>query len=938
MDFIKVRNLSLEKAGLVRPGTSDADIDAIRVFLVNPPAVETMDGVGNVMSPVAHERLSLACAQVEAKPRTRLDAYPLYILLKDLLRGLLSNSLSFVDSETVRLQEEFDAAQEKLDAAAAAAAEAARLAAVHAAKLQRQLDEQRSRCEEMTNKLALAEASNQTLRETASTRKASNEKLKYQLATAIAHAHKHGLPLIVGLGGAGATVNSSGGNSSLQTGAANTAHAAGPLGVSGAVSEDQVAADRLAQILDDSVDAVTTALSGAWGSEGGLDANALQNAVNDLKGKAAASKASGLSGSAAAIELLLSKTHDALSADDGEIKFFVKSGNKQGLKRWLLLGLVSDHHGGAGSTTGGDSMAGGAGSASDSTGGLVGASAAATNADGTGGDGSGTNGSGGSVGAGAGGVAGSSGTGADGAVSTAGGDSSGSGGSGGSGGGSGTNGNGSNDSNTVQHCSDGVGAGGDHSTLTSTSSFAANAELVQMLRMITPSASGKSGSSGGEHGPLDSDHIQASVLGRVLHDCHEIASVATQTDDDSHALSMQIMATLGAKHATLNTSITSGGGIDTVGDGVLDSFDTTGDGKIDTVMLGGGQAGALPGGHVVGFDTVGDGVVDSFDTTGDGKIDTVMQSKQRHSIIASSRSKSLKFMHKSVRNLPKRDPIIAHRNLLIRLIGQVYEKKAISDEVSDREGHKRTLMPDFIREFFFNQFGVRKIADKNLRDTVHSVVVWSKPIPGDDHHRRIKTFGLLAGILQPDDNETWVLHGEEEADGVMDVLREAITNSGQSLKGISEQLVEGAKILASHALIAMHKAVDEHGLKRNSKPVEEFLEPFGDLIDLDDLLMVTVDVWRDAQRGYNTMLTDAFRQCDIDGDSGLGIAEFKAVLNVIDKDGADNDEMAVRMCKELWEALDDDEQMAIGLDELKYLCHRHCVGRDKHVRFLHTAP
>ena len=120
MDFIKVRNLSLEKAGLVRPGTSDADIDAIRVFLVNPPAVETMDGVGNVMSPVAHERLSLACAQVEAKPRTRLDAYPLYILLKDLLRGLLSNSLSFVDSETVRLQEEFDAAQEKLDAAAAA--------------------------------------------------------------------------------------------------------------------------------------------------------------------------------------------------------------------------------------------------------------------------------------------------------------------------------------------------------------------------------------------------------------------------------------------------------------------------------------------------------------------------------------------------------------------------------------------------------------------------------------------------------------------------------------------------------------------------------------------------------------------------------------------------------------------------------------------------
>ena len=40
------------------------------------------------------------------------------------------------------------------------------------------------------------------------------------------------------------------------------------------------------------------------------------------------------------------------------------------------------------------------------------------------------------------------------------------------------------------------------------------------------------------------------------------------------------------------------------------------------------------------------------------------------------------------------------------------------------------------------------------------------------------------------------------------------------------------------------------------------------------------------------------------------------------------------MCTEVWEALDEDEDMSVGLDELMFLCHKHHVGRQKHARFL----
>ena len=64
-------------------------------------------------------------------------------------------------------------------------------------------------------------------------------------------------------------------------------------------------------------------------------------------------------------------------------------------------------------------------------------------------------------------------------------------------------------------------------------------------------------------------------------------------------------------------------GIDTDGDGIIDSFDTDGDGKIDTTFVDTDGDGIS---DTIAQDTDGDGLIDtvSSDTDGDGVIDTVV--------------------------------------------------------------------------------------------------------------------------------------------------------------------------------------------------------------------------------------------------------------------------------------------------------------------------
>jgi hypothetical protein len=56
-------------------------------------------------------------------------------------------------------------------------------------------------------------------------------------------------------------------------------------------------------------------------------------------------------------------------------------------------------------------------------------------------------------------------------------------------------------------------------------------------------------------------------------------------------------------------------------------------------------------------------------------------------------------------------------------------------------------MPEFIRDFFINKFGLKTLAEQKLGQLVTGVRKHSAA--GDDFEQRVASFGALSGVLDP---------------------------------------------------------------------------------------------------------------------------------------------------------------------------------------------
>ncbi len=118
-----------------------------------------------------------------------------------------------------------------------------------------------------------------------------------------------------------------------------------------------------------------------------------------------------------------------------------------------------------------------------------------------------------------------------------------------------------------------------------------------------------------------------------------------------------------------------------------------------------------------------------------------------------TRSKVLNFFGK----VPlKGGPSPMAYNPLRKMISTLYEAKIIADEVDDRDGHIRSPFPEFIQEFFINHYGLKSLADKNLGKLVTGVRKYSKE--GKHFDLRVRVFGTLSGILEPDEYSSVTLN------------------------------------------------------------------------------------------------------------------------------------------------------------------------------------
>jgi hypothetical protein len=132
-----------------------------------------------------------------------------------------------------------------------------------------------------------------------------------------------------------------------------------------------------------------------------------------------------------------------------------------------------------------------------------------------------------------------------------------------------------------------------------------------------------------------------------------------------------------------------------------------------------------------------------------------------------SRSKVLNFFGK----VPlKGGPSPMAFNPLRKMISTLYEAKIMADEVDDREGHTRSPFPEFIQEHFINHYGLKSLADKQLGKLVTGVRKYSNE-GSKNFDLRIKIFGVLSGILAPDEYSSVTLNF------VLDVMRMLFVSS-----------------------------------------------------------------------------------------------------------------------------------------------------------------
>jgi hypothetical protein len=77
-------------------------------------------------------------------------------------------------------------------------------------------------------------------------------------------------------------------------------------------------------------------------------------------------------------------------------------------------------------------------------------------------------------------------------------------------------------------------------------------------------------------------------------------------------------------------------------------------------------------------------------------------------------------------------------------IGSIFEGKVVSDELMDKTGRPRDSMPEFLKNFFIRQYGLKSIAVKNLANLAAGIR------KEEASNLRLHLFGVLSGIIEPE--------------------------------------------------------------------------------------------------------------------------------------------------------------------------------------------
>jgi len=223
---------------------------------------------------------------------------------------------------------------------------------------------------------------------------------------------------------------------------------------------------------------------------------------------------------------------------------------------------------------------------------------------------------------------------------------------------------------------------------------------------------------------------------------------------------------------------------------------------------------------------------------------------------------------------------------LRKIISEVLIAKMHADELKDRKDELRDPLPDFILDLFVHKFGMPAMAKKKVTQMVHSV--WALM----DKDPRVMMFGQLSGILEKDE------FSSARVNWVLDFLRHAFDKEGGAVF-----VMDDDDFCASVKRIRTHfdHCFEVYNLPEPADMLArlcmESVDDAGDKINVDGVLQVCFDIWEEAEKKHEKVLLQLFETFDADGDGQLEMGEFTKLVSSVDsaiagpnKDNATNRE------------------------------------------------
>jgi len=218
---------------------------------------------------------------------------------------------------------------------------------------------------------------------------------------------------------------------------------------------------------------------------------------------------------------------------------------------------------------------------------------------------------------------------------------------------------------------------------------------------------------------------------------------------------------------------------------------------------------------------------------------------------------------------------------VIQLAAAIYEGKALADAVDDRENNQRQSMPEYIREFLINKFGLRSIALANLQSLILGVEKFAE---GEAANLRVRTFGLVSGILF---HPFW---HEDLSDFIVGALS-FLLNLNSIKESLDNVRNQNPCIDPTSAIQATIKSWLKYGFGQFPEKLEVELQECvkkndGDL-PMHEWMAKMTEVWLAKSEEHDKYLRSKFIEHDTNGDNVLDLGEFEMLVRDVGGDGVE---------------------------------------------------